>query len=65
MAFVPEDYWQIRGLGEASAQEFKIAHTTARFTDKAAAEAAYAHVEGCLLYTSFDAKRCSVAGSSR
>ncbi len=46
MAFVPEDYWQIRGLGEASNQEFKIAHTTARFTDKAAAEAAYAHVEG-------------------
>ena len=46
MAFVPEDYWQIRGLGEASGQEFKIAHTTARFTDKVAAEAAYAHVEG-------------------
>lgn len=46
MAFVPEDYWQIRGLGEASAQEFKIAHTTARFTDKAAAEAAFSHVEG-------------------
>ncbi len=46
MAFVPEDYWQIRGLGEASGQEFKIAHTTARFTDKAAAEAAFSHVEG-------------------
>ena len=46
MAFVPEDYWQIRGLGEASGQEFKIAHTTARFTDKVAAEAAFSHVEG-------------------
>ena len=46
MAFVPEDYWQIRGMGEASDQEFKIAHTTARFTDKAAAEAAFSHVEG-------------------
>ena len=46
MAFVPEDYWQIRGLGEASDQEFKVAHTTARFTDKAAAEAAFSHVEG-------------------
>ena len=46
MAFVPEDYWQIRGMGEASGQEFKIAHTTVRFTDKAAAEAAFAHVSG-------------------
>ncbi len=46
MAFVPVDYWQIRGMGEASDQEFKIAHTTARFTDKAAAEAAFSHVEG-------------------
>ena len=46
MAFVPEDYWQIRGLGEASGQEFKIAHTTARFTDKVAAEAAFSQVEG-------------------
>ncbi len=47
MAFVPEDYWQIRGMGEGVRdQEFKIAHKTARFTDKAAAETAFAHVDG-------------------
>ena len=44
MAFVPEDYWVIRGMGAHGGSEFKIAHKTARFTDKAAAEAAYAHV---------------------
>ena len=50
MAFVPEDYWQIRGMGAAqgAAEEdrFKIAHKTARFTDKNAAETAYGHVDG-------------------
>ena len=46
LAFVPEDYWQIRGMGEASGQEFKIAHATARFTDRSLAEAAFSHVEG-------------------
>ncbi|OUP09506.1 DNA topoisomerase I [Collinsella sp. An2] len=49
MAFVPEDYWQIRGLAAASGQpetEFKISHATARFTDKTAAEQAFAHVDG-------------------
>ena len=49
MAFVPEDYWQIRGLASPAGSDedhaFKIAHTTARFTDKAAAEAAFAHVD--------------------
>ncbi|MBM6943150.1 DNA topoisomerase I [Collinsella intestinalis] len=45
MAFVPEDYWQIRGLAAKEGDEFKIAHATARFTDKAAAETAFAHVE--------------------
>ena len=45
MAFVPEDYWQIRGLAAKEGDEFKIAHTTARFTDKTAAETAFAHVE--------------------
>ncbi len=47
-AFVPEDYWQIRGMGAAQGEEdsaFKISHATARFTDKAAAETAFAHVE--------------------
>ncbi|WP_085829783.1 DNA topoisomerase I [Collinsella vaginalis] len=46
MAFVPEDYWQIRGMAEHSGQEFKIAHATARFTDKTAAETAFSHVDG-------------------
>ena len=46
MAFVPEDYWQIRGMGAAAGQEFKISHATARFTDKAAAETAFSHVDG-------------------
>ena len=45
MAFVPEDYWQIRGMGATADAEFKISHKTPRFTDKAAAEAAFAHVE--------------------
>lgn len=48
MAFVPEDYWQIRGMGAAQGDPdsaFKISHATARFTDKDAAEAAYGHVE--------------------
>ena len=46
MAFVPEDYWQIRGLAAKDGDEFKISHATARFTDKTAAETAFSHVEG-------------------
>ena len=49
MAFVPEDYWQIRGVGAAQGQPetaFKMSHVTARFTDKAAAETAFSHVDG-------------------
>ncbi len=45
MAFKPEDYWVISG--EASHGEddpFKVSHTTARFWDKDAADAAYANV---------------------
>ncbi len=49
MAFVPEDYWQIRGLarpaGAGDEAEFKIAHATARFTDHDAAQAAFDHVK--------------------
>ena len=44
-AFVPEDYWQIRGMGATADSEFKISHKTPRFTDKAAAEDAFSHVE--------------------
>lgn len=62
MAFVPEDYWQIRGMASAQdageGEEFKIAHTTARFTDKAVAEAAFARVDGVTTGTITDiAKR--------
>ncbi|MBY4797490.1 DNA topoisomerase I [Collinsella sp. AGMB00827] len=46
MAFVPEDYWQIRGKAEKDGQEFKIAHATTRFTDKATAELVFSHVDG-------------------
>lgn len=49
MAFVPEDYWQIRGVGAAQGKPetaFKMSHATARFTDKAAAETAFSHVDG-------------------
>ena len=49
MAFVPEDYWQIRGVGAAQGQPetaFKMSHATARFTDRAAAETAFSHVDG-------------------
>ena len=46
MAFVPEDYWQIRGRAQAFSTEFKISHATARFTDKEAAESAFAAVRG-------------------
>lgn len=45
MAFKPEDYWVI--FGEVSHGEddpFKVSHTTARFWDKDAADAAYANV---------------------
>lgn len=51
MAFVPEDYWQIRGMGAASDQAFKISHTTSRFTDKTAAELAFSHVKECSIGT--------------
>ena len=47
-AFVPEDYWQIRGMGaprEDADAAFKIGHATQRFSDKAAAETAFSHVE--------------------
>ena len=46
LAFVPEDYWQIRGMGEHAGTDFKISHATARFTDKTAAETAFSHVDG-------------------
>ena len=56
MAFVPEDYWVIRGRFDAGAAAgptagdgelaFEAPHATARFKDEAAAQAAMAHVKG-------------------
>ena len=56
MAFVPEDYWVIRGAFDADAPAgptagegpgaFEAGHATARFKDEAAAKAAMAAVEG-------------------
>ena len=46
LAFVPEDYWQIRGMAARDGTDFKISHATARFKDKAAAETAFSHVDG-------------------
>ena len=48
-AFVPEDYWVLWGMlapkGSASEDDsFKATHVTARFKDKAAADAAFARV---------------------
>ncbi len=42
LAFVPEDYWVVRGTAATDAGEtFKIAHTTARFKDEPSATSAY------------------------
>lgn len=58
MAFVPEDYWQIRGMAAAKGADFKISHATARFTDKDAVQTAFGHVDGVVAGTVTDvAKR--------
>ena len=47
MAFKPEDYRVISGEASHGEEEpFKVSHTTARFWDKDAADAAYANVAG-------------------
>ena len=41
-AFVPEDYWVVRGTAATQkGKEFKVAHATARFKDEATATSAY------------------------
>ena len=41
-AFVPEDYWVVRGTAATQgSEEFKVAHATARFKDEATATSAY------------------------
>lgn len=46
LAFVPEDYWLIRGMAAHGDDEFKISHAAGRFSDKAAADRAFEHVDG-------------------
>lgn len=47
LAFVPDPYWQIQGMAEktdGTSEPFRVSHATNRFWDKAAADAAFAHV---------------------
>ncbi|MDO5044048.1 MAG: DNA topoisomerase I, partial [Coriobacteriia bacterium] len=44
-AFIPEDYWQIKGMMSAEDQSFKVSHKTARFKDKNQAESAFAKIK--------------------
>lgn len=46
LAFVPEDYWVIRGAFGAEPDDFEAPHATARFKVEAEASAVMAHVEG-------------------
>ena len=46
LAFVPEDYWVIRGAFGTDPDAFEAPHATARFKVEAEASAVMAHVEG-------------------
>ena len=46
LAFVPEDYWVIRGAFGADPDAFEAPHATARFKAEAEAQAVMARVEG-------------------
>lgn len=46
LAFVPEDYWVIRGAFGTDPNAFEAPHATARFKVEAEAQAVMAHVEG-------------------
>ena len=46
MAFVPEDYWVIRGKFGQGDDAFEAPHATARFKTQAEADAVMAHVDG-------------------
>ena len=58
LAFVPEDYWIISGearpAGAGDEEAFKISHAQGRFTDQAAAAAAFSHVENATTGTVTD-----------
>ncbi len=63
MAFVPEDYWVIKGGFAHGADDFEAPHATARFKVEAEAQAVMAHVEGATqgTVTSIEKKKRTVA----
>lgn len=62
LAFVPEDYWVIRGSFGTGADAFEAPHATARFKTQAEADAAMARIEGATaaLVQSVEKKRRTV-----
>lgn len=46
MAFVPEDYWVIKGAFSCGSDEFEAPHAAARFKVESEAQAVMAHVDG-------------------
>lgn len=63
MAFVPEDYWVIKGdFGEGD-EQFEAGHATARFKVEAEAQAVMKHIEGksTAKVTSIEKKKRTVA----
>lgn len=56
-AFVPEDYWVLTADLEQDGTDFKATHTTARFKDEAAANAAFAKVDGAKEATVTDVQK--------
>ncbi|MCL1798746.1 MAG: DNA topoisomerase I [Eggerthellaceae bacterium] len=46
LAFVPEDYWVIKGAFDADGEAFEAGHEVARFKKEAEAQAVMGHVEG-------------------
>ncbi len=63
MAFIPEDYWVIRGLFGADPDQFTAGHEVARFKSAEEAQRAMDHVEGATQarVDSVETKRRNVA----
>lgn len=63
LAFVPEDYWVIRGAFGEDPDAFEAPHATARFKSEAAANSVMEHVKGATRATvdSIEKKRRTVA----
>lgn len=57
MAFVPEDYWTIKGAFKAGSTEFSAPHAVSRFKVEAEAQEAMAAVEGATRATVVDVKK--------